>query len=118
MKTLQEKNKELAIQHWKYIEGLLDVSLLAEEKYDMDTVIAMVRYHYLTAWEHGAKHYAELLDGRRSYATKNDIVLSQDHIDQLLNETDNKSNQTFSQDEIEKQLYLQAKMFTGGEGII
>ena len=83
MKTIQEKNKELAEAHWKYIEGLLDVSLIAEEKYDMDTVIAMVRYHYLTAWEHGAKHFAELLDGR-SYATKNDIVLSQNHIDQLL----------------------------------
>ena len=105
-KELVNKNKELAEVHWKYIEGLLDVSLLAEEKYDMDTVIAMCRFHYITAWEHGSKHYAELLDGR-SYATKNDIVLSQDHIDQLLNE-----------DEIEKQLYVQAKMFTGGEGII
>ena len=108
MKTIQDMNKELAIQHWKYIEGLLDVSLLAEETYDMDTVIAMCRFHYITAWEHGAKHYAELLkeynqnedngaieDMQKAWEYKNDskskndlrrICLSPEHVEELLKE--------------------------------
>ena len=86
-KEIINKNKELAIQHWKYIEGLLDVSLLAEETYDMDTVIAMCRFHYITAWEHGAKHYAELLKEYNQSQNKNKkskMILSQDETDQLI----------------------------------
>ena len=62
--TLEEKNKKLATEHWQYIEKLLDVTLSTEKDYDIDSVIAMCRFHYLTAWEHGAKHYAEMLDGK------------------------------------------------------
>jgi hypothetical protein len=59
--TLKEKNKVLAEVHWDYIESLLRVSMTTED-YDKDEVIDMCHFHYLTAWEHGTKHYAELLD--------------------------------------------------------
>ena len=61
---MQDKIKLLAEEHWKYIEKLLDVTLSTDTDYDIDKVIAMCRFHYLTAWEHGAKHYAEMLDGK------------------------------------------------------
>ena len=61
---MQDKIRVLAEEHWDYIEKLLDVSLSTDTDYDIDKVIAMCRFHYLTAWEHGAKHYAEMLDGK------------------------------------------------------
>lgn len=63
-KIMQDKIRVLAEEHWKYIEKLLDVTLSTDTDYDIDKVIAMCRFHYLTAWEHGAKHYAELLKER------------------------------------------------------
>ena len=62
--TIQDKSKKMAVQHWRYIESLLTVSMLDDENYTFDMDIAMCRFHYITAWEHGAKHYAELMDGR------------------------------------------------------
>ena len=61
---MQDKIKRLAEEHWKYIEKLLDVTLSTDKEYDIDSVIAMCKFHYLTAWEHGAKHYAEMIEER------------------------------------------------------
>ncbi|MBF0233478.1 MAG: hypothetical protein HQK65_10635 [Desulfamplus sp.] len=80
--TLKEKNKGLAIQHWQYIAGLMDVMLTVED-YEKAEVISMCKFQYLTAWEHGAKHYAELLDGRGE-KQNGDWILSKEHVESLL----------------------------------
>jgi len=62
MDVIADKNQKLAELHWGYLEKLLFISM-AETAYDKRHVLAMCKFHYLTAWEHGAKHMAELLDG-------------------------------------------------------
>ena len=62
--TLKEKNRDLAEVHWnEYVYHLLNTTL-KKGIYTKEDVIENCRFHYLTAWEHGSKHYAELLDGK------------------------------------------------------
>lgn len=60
---MQDKIKRLAEEHWQYIENLLNVSMKTGI-YTKQEMIDNVKFHYLTAWEHGAKHYSEMLDGK------------------------------------------------------
>ena len=63
--SIMDKNIELAKKHWIYISKMLDVTL-KKDIYNKDYVIEQCKFHYITAWEHGAKHYAELMDGREN----------------------------------------------------
>jgi len=67
--TIQEKSTELANQHFNYISKLIDISVPKDALFDKSYIMDMCRFHYLTAWEHGAKHYAELMDGIGSQET-------------------------------------------------
>ena len=48
-----ERSEQLAKQHWGYVEALLKAHLVD------DGVIAVVGYHYQTAFSHGYKHGQE-----------------------------------------------------------
>ena len=52
-KTHIEKGKQLANEHWSYIE-----SLLVTHKVDKQT-IDIVKFHYISAFIHGYKHGLE-----------------------------------------------------------
>jgi len=59
--TIKEKNRELAAQHWEYVGSMLDTSI-NKGIYTKEYVIKQCQFHFLTAWEHGAKHTQELLE--------------------------------------------------------
>lgn len=46
----KDRAKQLAEEHWKYIEGVLNTHLIVKDKVDI------AKYHYLTAFQHGYKH--------------------------------------------------------------
>ena len=60
LNSLEEQNKELAAKHWMYIEDLQETTM-KKGIYTKEEVINMCKFHYLTAWEHGAKHLKELM---------------------------------------------------------
>jgi hypothetical protein len=59
--SIMDKNIELAKKHWIYISELLDITL-KKEIFSKEYVMAQCQFHYLTAWEHGSKHMAELME--------------------------------------------------------
>lgn len=50
---------DIAREHWLYIQGLLEVSLV-NESYERDEVLKMIEFHYQTAMIHGWKHAMEV----------------------------------------------------------
>ena len=50
---MENKAEELAQAHWGYIESLLKIHSVLDEK------IKMVEFHYKTAFIHGYKHGVE-----------------------------------------------------------
>ena len=50
---MNDKAKELAKEHWEYIRAVLDTHGVDEE------MIEAVKFHYITAFEHGWKHAKE-----------------------------------------------------------
>jgi hypothetical protein len=48
-----EKAKKLAEEHWSYIEGVLKAHGINE------SIIALVKFHYISAFIHGWKHKTE-----------------------------------------------------------
>jgi len=91
MTTIQEKSKKLAVEHWDYVKQVIFISIPETATYDKTAVIEMCRFHFLEAWKHGAKHYAELIDGHGSQDTTKakkayDVKdwLSPAHINELL----------------------------------
>ena len=46
-------SKELAKQHWKYIEKLLRIHGESED------IIEKIKFHYIEAFKHGFKHGVE-----------------------------------------------------------
>ncbi len=47
----KEAVKKLAKEHWDYVKELINVHTLLDEK-----TLAMLRFHYITAFIHGYKH--------------------------------------------------------------
>ncbi len=47
----KETVEKLAKEHWDYIKELINVHILLDEE-----TLAMLRFHYITAFIHGYKH--------------------------------------------------------------
>lgn len=57
MSDKTEKFKESVEQHWKWVEGLLNVTVLKDM--DFDEMMRLCHYLYITAMIHGYKHGIE-----------------------------------------------------------